>query len=197
MKKLILIATTLCVSQIAFAQTPSETPGIVQSGLVSVDQQTPSMVFKGLPADAAGKTATLFFVSGRENTLTMSGRTLKVRSVKQVFATDPANLISSLRATVSADGTVTFPAVNVPRTGFDLANYIVLTTRSDAGEIYLKNADGTCPADLRLLLSDRTCSDLTPNDFRVDSNSFALLDGVSANKDHSGRAIIDFNQMER
>ncbi len=198
MKKHILIAVTLCVSQLAFAQAQTAAPVAVNSGLVtSTDLQIPSLEIKGIPHDQAGKQATLFFVSGRENTLTMNGRTLKVRSVEQLYQTDPAALVSSMQSTIKPDGTVTFPAVVVPRAGIAVANYLVLAIRGDAGDVYLKNADGSCPSDMRLILKDRTCADLSDDSFKIDSSSFLLITSFASNKDLSGNAVIDFNLMER
>ncbi|MBC7690670.1 MAG: hypothetical protein H7222_02790 [Methylotenera sp.] len=88
--------------------------------------------------DYTGRNLTAFYVSGRAPVISTGDDTIIVRSIKT----------SPVTVRIDSSGTAVIPPVTVPRSGFDAFNAIVFVVHSSPA-VYLKNPDGSAPADPR------------------------------------------------
>lgn len=199
MKTYALIGALSLIAPTVQAQTQTlakETVTASELSVASLDLVTPEFTVK-LPATMQGKTAELFFISGREGSISLAGSSIKMRSVKDLHRGDPSRMSSSLRTTIRSDGRAVFESVTVPRSGFDVANYVVIVVHTNQGEHYLRNADGSCPTDTRLFVNDLNCASLPEASVAHESISFITLDRAMQNKDASNKATLDYSQLMR
>jgi hypothetical protein len=89
---------------------------------------------------SAGRFLNVFYVSGREATLGVSGQELKVRSI----------LRPPVRVEIPSSGEVLIPSTRVPRDGFLAFNFVLLAiTDNEPNPLFLRNSDDTPVRDQR------------------------------------------------
>ncbi|MGK5086375.1 hypothetical protein WDW86_02360 [Bdellovibrionota bacterium FG-2] len=89
----------------------------------------------------SGLALNVFYVSGRQATLGVEGRSLSVRQIQA----------APIRVSIDSSGQVVIPARALPRLGFSVFNNMVLVvTKVDAPAIYMQNPDGSVPLDARM-----------------------------------------------
>jgi hypothetical protein len=112
-------------------------------------------------AQYAGKTLFVFYVSAREATLGVAGQTLNVKEVKG----DP------VKVQIDSKGNATVPAIDIPRSGFHVFNYVVFAVaKPGTNRLLLRNPDGTHPIEAGV--TDDVYSAATEADFKYDRIGF-------------------------
>ncbi len=103
----------------------------------------------------AGKELVAFYVSAREAVINGQGQALHLAALK----TEPVHVM------IGPDGKATVAKTFVPQTGLKAFNYLVFAIpTADNQGLYLKNFDGTYPADPRVQVSEW---------YHIDNQNFA------------------------